>query len=553
MLVNTLILTISFPPVTQKAQADDAEIAFVADVEYIVGVFNIANLLTGQFDFRNGWLENMTLRRVITTDHGLMTMTIKSSQQWARVDFSKIAVRGYNLQPPTWSHLELLAPWKCPGYSIGRICAYDLWIKGENLETANMVIPDLVVETSFDPNEANKVLEMQRQIESADINEQREQLILYEDHMNDGKLSQQAEAYEQLKEDIPTLEADVDKLQQLLQEADEQSQYIDQETASIEELFAKVEELTETPEWHEQLIQAKQQQSEITTQLDGLTITLDQAEELFKNIEDKLIGYKELIVLRSEYLEELELGEWSQTYQELKEIKEKLNKIAKKFNSEDIERLNREKQGLKERIEAITEKLNELIGEQPDEEMTGEDEDANSSIEETDEDSLFQTESAQILNELMKLDENLSRFNEDVIAPIQQLIDDEQWAELEDKLTELNTEENEGTTPIEAIKKQLSLFKKYKNQFQIKTEKLNDLKMKYKGNVEQVDFLTLEKYINESESKIELIKTTIEEIYVELTLLTERSKMEESNVLFIQKIIAVLEESYDPTLDESND
>lgn len=557
LLVFTLILTISFPPVTKQAKADDAEIAFVADVEYIVGVFNIANLITGKFDFRNGWLENMSLRRVIRTDHGLMTMTIKSSQQWARVDFDKIAVRGYNLQPPTWSHLELLAPWKCPGYQIGRICAYDLWIKGESLETANMEIPDLVVETSFDPEEAERVLAMQRQIEEADLDEMREEMILAEDQMEGGKLSQQAEAYEQLQDDLPTLEKDADQLEQLLQHADEQSQTLDQDTATIEEIFAKVEELTETSEWKKQLIQAKQQQSKLTTNFEDLTITLDQVDELFKNIEDKLIGYQELIALRSEYLEELELGDWSETYQELEEIKKKLNEIAEKLttNSEEIERLNEEKQRLAERIEAIIEKLNELDSKQPSEEMTEQDEDTDSQaykIHEA-EISFFEEEATQLLNELIELNEKLTQFNEDTIAPIQKLIDKEQWGDLENKLMELNNENNEKAEPIELFENQLTMFVEYKHKLLEKTEELNALKNKYKEEFEHIHFPTLEKQLIENASKIDSIEATIENIYSELTLLSVRSELEESHLLFIEKIIAVLEESYDIKFDETTD
>lgn len=312
-----------------------------------------------------------------------------------------------------------------------------------------------------------------------------------------------------------------------------------------------MEEITDTPEWHEKLLQARKQQSTLSTKLDGLTITLDQVDVLFKNIESKLIGYKELIALRSEYLEELELGDWSLTYQELADIKRKLDEIARKLsnNTEDKERLKNEKQRLTEQIEEITKRLDELNSEQLSEEMTDPVEvtafsaEINNEIER----SLFEKEFTAFLNELLELDKNLSQFNVDVIAPIQGFIDNEQWTELKDKLTEFNNEESEKADPIELFKKQLAIFKEYKNNLQKKTEQLNAIKMKYKGIVQQVNFSTLEKQINKSASKIESIEAVIEDIYSELTLLTANSQLEESDLLYIVKIIAVLEESYDLT------
>lgn len=363
----TLILTICFPPKTKiaKAAVSDNDIGFVVWVDEIRGTTGLLDLIgagvgaiVGNVDitFKNTRVTGLVMSKTVNTEHGELLVTIKSRIPNHTLNLGTLRLKAKQLSFGRITKLPI--PVISPEAGLGDIHAI-----GEIVESSSIQIPELIVETTFDKKEINRIKSLQANIkEEIKIEDNLEEMLLALDEATKGPLSKQNEAYEALLNDIPILQNDVEQIDKLIKENLEKQNAIEQQLASLEELLQEAEQLIEQPELNATYEKIKQGYTNVLAEIDNFIASTEHIAHLIETIKNKLDKHDELLNKRLEYVKELGLDGWSKTYHELiethnslQEIKSKLDGYAKQlltFTSKTDE--------FYKRLESITVALNRL-------------------------------------------------------------------------------------------------------------------------------------------------------------------------------------------------
>lgn len=554
-LIFILVVGVCFPQVEQRAEAATTpeDFGFIATIDKISGRINLLGLRPGlivdtQVSFTSARIYGLTLSKLVRTDHGMMALTMKSSTPESRIDVSwlDVQVNSLNIGGLCWPERLL------------DVCLSDITIAGKGLDSNGIAIPNLVVETSFKPNEVANIQQMQMLLDEQDDAEQLEKLLLAMDEAEDGDLSKQKGEYEQLKNDLPALEEKIEQLDELVARADSYKEQIDDGATTIEEIIEQAEEMIDTPEWDDMLEQANEQQSELETTMGEFTITLEKATDLVDDIKETREDYEKLISLRSQYLEELELGDWSNSYKELEEIKERLNEINKKVdqNSDKIEQFMQEKARLTERIEAI---LGLLEGKAPPKEKTeettdllqeefGQEEFITNEIDINE----LKLETEELLKQMTEFGVSFAEMYEERLnewfTPLKQFVDDNNWKEFESKM-ETFKKEKKFAEQLEFFEEVSQAAADYEKKLQENIQKL--IQIEKEKNEQQKDIEAIQKNIDDSQALVTSIRKQMNDLKKEMESFMDYGEKLELGLPTFKKILAVLEESDEQLTDET--
>lgn len=527
VLVNALILTICFPPMTKQAEAavTNEDFGFVVWVDEIRGETGLLDLIgagvgviVGDVDitFRNTRVTGLELSKTVNTEHGEMVVTIKSSIPDLTLNLGTLRLKASALSFGRITKIPI--PLISPEAGLGDVLA-----TGEIVESSSIQIPDLVVETTFDKNEIARIQSLQAQLdEEIKIEENLEDMLLALDEAEGGPLSQQKEAYEALLNDLPILQGNLEQIEERMEEGSEQKLEIERQLTSLEELLQEAEQLIQQPEWDETLEQIKEELARVSTDIDNFIVTVEQLAQLIETIQEKVAQYVELLELRLEHLKELGLDGWSMIYEEFIEIHETLLEIKEKLEGyvEQIHEFTNKIDEFHERLENITETLE--------------------SLENAYQREHHQTNEQKDRVSMKQLDELLERLQDNEIEDLEIIHEDERdEIEEEQTLEQLQQEFEQSLRQIEeqveqwseeeyiereqeilrAIKKELAIYaKKFIQHADELNAQLNELDTK-EEQTDEDQKLRME--LEEKLASIEEIIARIEEVEYELSQLIE--------------------------------
>ncbi|PWA13033.1 hypothetical protein DCC39_02570 [Pueribacillus theae] len=559
-LAFILIIGFCFPPGGMNKVEAAKDKGFIVKVDKISGRINLLGLRPGiifdtQVAFTSARGYGFSLSKLIETKQGTLAMTIKSSSPSKRVDVSWLTVTAHSLNIGGLCWPERLLD----------VCLTNVIIDGKKLESSGTSFPDMVLETSYNPIEVSKVQALYNKLENQNDEEQLEKLILAIDKAEGGKFTQQKEAYEDLKAQLPELEKQADGFQTLLEEAEAQKKQLEAGMTSLEEVMDKADQLTKKPEFEEMLKGIDGKQKEITTNIEDFSVTLEQVEDLLQKVQKSLEKKQEFVKARFELLEELELGEWSNSYKELEEIKQKLDTVEEKVTAgfKRLEKLKENEQQLTDRMKKINEKIEALKNkeikeeEEKQEEQAGEDtedeetesdqkekESDDEKLGEKDPEDSSQTDDLEAftssVNELFtQVDETNKNFSilgskleEDFIEPVQKALnnqlDDDEVTKLQQTLDESlkNKTMNNKLTKFVEIKEKMG---DYKARLAEQADELKQLK-NHVEDVNQKELLEIQDKIKKSDTTLKEMQGRMEEIETHLDDLFKDSKQKQQEL-----------------------
>lgn len=550
LLSFVLILGICFPPTDQRVHAATTpdDFGFIATIDKITGRINLLGLRPGiivdtQVAFTSARIYGLTLSKLVRTEHGTMAITMKSSTPSSRIDvrWLEVKVNSMNIGGLCWPERLL------------DVCLSDITIDSSGIESSGIEIPNLVVETTYEPNEVAAIQAQQTLLDEQDDAEQLEKLLLALDEADGGPLSQQQEEYEQFKHDLPILEEQTEQLDEWMNEASEQKRQIDESMTTIEEILTEAEEaLLETEAWDELFEQAREEQMTLETSWGEFTLTVEQATDLVTDIEEKLHGYETLVHLRSQYLEELELGDWSNSYNELLELTDRLNKIREKvdLHSEQLEVYHEEIERLQEQIDELAllleeeserqqERMQQWLDAQEENNNAADDEREHEEVSDSED---LESQSDALLTKLLEFERHFTEVHdaylETNMTPLLELIYDQQWLQAHEKLMQMQEEETfiklydfieQVTERIEHYEKELKGLRSEVDKFAEQTE----IDVAHTLIMTNIDKMT---------SVVDDIQQQLGEFRTTLDTLLEYEEQLQFSLPVVRKIVAILKE-----------
>lgn len=245
------------------------------------------------------------------------------------------------------------------------------------------------------------------------------------------------------------MEEKTEKLAQLMNQAEGKKQQMTQGIADIEDILAQAEELLDSPEWQEMLQQAHEEQTTLKTVFGDFEITIEQAGNLLEEIEKTVQEYEKMVFIRSHYLEELELGDWSESFKELDGVKERLKEIRKllELHSDKLKAFLQEKKHIQEQIEHLAVLLKDF-NQQSDslpkrfEIKTDDETEEEGQSDKSDDFKELALQSEHLLQHVAQFESSAAEVNEkywdSMILPLQQLASDKKWVDFKNKWNELD-------------------------------------------------------------------------------------------------------------------
>jgi len=358
----TLILTICFPPVIKTVEAAPTleNSVYYVEVDELKGRSSVGQLLIGVigglitdvwFTFFDTQLKNMTLKKLVHTDNGPMVVTMRSERLNELIEAGTLNIYARELSFDFWRTIADLPNLITPG------TVYDVKANIIELESSRIQINDLVVDISFDPNEIQQLQQMQRSLQQVDPKENLEETLLMLDELEGGKLSKQKEAFEALVKDLPKQEEKAAQIGQLLDDAEQQKSDIHNNITELDDA------LTQEPNEDEIDAQLKN----VIEQFENHIKTLDQIGVSIDEIEQTLTAYVEIVNLRAQYLQELGLVDWSESYKKLAEVKGQLHQIVNVVEKHvnRYNKLNEQKDGFEEKLSQLKEQIATLDASTP--------------------------------------------------------------------------------------------------------------------------------------------------------------------------------------------
>lgn len=554
-LVFVLVFTFCFPSLEVEraaAETNDEDYGFMIHLDKISGRINLIGLRPGiildtQVAFTSARIYGLTLTKSIRTPEGDMVLTIESGKpdKYTYTSWLKVRLNSLNIGGLCWPERFL------------DVCLSDVTIDAKGLQSHDLDIPNLDVQTSFDPSEVSEVESLKKKLAEQDDEEQLEKLILAIDEAEEGELSSQDEAFEKLQKNLPDLQNETEQIDQLLEQAGKQREQAENMANSLEEIINEAKELIGTPELSDMIEKATEQNDELTVQMDDFTVTLEEADDLLQKVQDSLKEKQKLIKARFEYLEELKLDEWSERFKKAEEARKKLDTIEEKVEEakESIVRLKKKKQTLSNRISSIGESIEDLkqIGdkqadqkderEEPDviDRESGQENSGSANKEaeserddpsESDTESLpanassengedvtndnpsipLQSDMDKLLNDMDDTNKDLAKLfanlKNEWIDPVQEILEDPleetNLDELKSKLDEAR-KDDVFKNKLNNLMKIKEIVTGYKSSLQDQTDKLMELRKNKSANDVQVEW-------HEIESKIILGKDIHQEI-----------------------------------------
>lgn len=527
VLVNALILTICFPPMTKQAEAATLHNSvYYVTVDELKGRSSVLELLgnvflglitDSEFNFFDTKLKGMVLQRLVETEHGQMVITIKPSDENELVDAGTLYINTRKLNFNVWRTIGDLPSLIRAG------TVFEVTANIIELESSSMQIDDLIVETTFDQNEIARIQSLQNELdEETKIEENLEDMLLALDEAEGGPLSQQKEAYEALLNDLPILQGNLEQIEERMEEGSEQKLEIERQLTSLEELLQEAEQLIQQPEWDETLEQIKEELARVSTDIDNFIVTVEQLAQLIETIQEKVAQYVELLELRLEYLKELGLDGWSMIYEEFIEVHETLLEIKEKLEGyvERIHEFTNKIDEFHERLENITETLESLENAyQREHHQTNEQKD-RVSMEQLDE-LLERLQDKEIEDfEIIHEDEHDEIEEEQTLEQLQQEFE-QSLRQIEEQVEQWSEEEyiEREQEILRAIKEELAIYaKKFIQHADELNAQLNELDTK-EEQTDEDQKLRME--LEEKLASIEEIIARIEEVEYELSQLIE--------------------------------
>lgn len=284
------------------------------------------------------------------------------------------------------------------------------------MESSRIQINDLVFDISYDPVEVKRLEEMQRAVSEIDPEENLEEAILKLDEMEGGKLSQQKEAYEAMLQDLTNQEENVNAIKEMLDNAEKRNNEID---INLTELYDFL-----TQEENKELNDVDKQLEDIIQQFENYAALLEQIGASIDEVQESLTKYVELTDLRIQYLDELGLIDWSKSYKALMEVKKVLQEMISDLEKhiERFNRLNEQKDDFETRLNQINE-LIANINENVQEKLTEKEEDK---IEEVQKEENEQVEPQR---EKKQLNDKLEEFQEEEPTLLETIMEKEKIPE----------------------------------------------------------------------------------------------------------------------------
>lgn len=367
VVILSLVLTICFPPKTKvaKAAVSDNDIGFVVWVDEIRGTTGLLDLIgagvgaiVGNVDitFKNTRVTGLVMSKTVNTEHGELLVTIKSRIPNHTLNLGTLRLKAKQLSFGRITKLPI--PVISPEAGLGDIHAI-----GEIVESSSIQIPELIVETTFNKNEINRIKSLQAQLkEDIKIEDNLEEMLLAIDEATKGPLSKQNEAYEALLNEIPILQNDVEQIDKLIKENLEKQNAIEQQLASLMALLQEAEQLIEQPEMNATYEKIKKGYTNVLAEIDNFIASTEHIAHLIETIRNKLDKHAELLNKRLEYVKELGLDGWSKTYHELIETHNALQKIKSKLDGyvKQLLTFTSKTDEFYKRLESITLVLNRL-------------------------------------------------------------------------------------------------------------------------------------------------------------------------------------------------
>lgn len=359
----SLILTICFPPKTKvaKAAVSDSDIGvyiWVDEMRGTAGILDLIGALIGDeidITFRNTRITGLQMTKIVNTEHGEMAVTIKSRRPNYTLNISTLRLKGQLLD---FRITKIPIPIISPEAGIG-----DVSVLGEIIEVNSLQVPELIVETTFNKNEINRIKSLQAQLkEDIKIEDNLEEMLLAIDEATKGPLSKQNEAYEALLNEIPILQNDVEQIDKLIKENLEKQNAIEQQLASLMALLQEAEQLIDQPEMNATYEKIKKGYTNVLAEIDNFIASTEHIAHLIETIRNKLDKHAELLNKRLEYVKELGLDGWSKTYHELIETHNALQKIKSKLDGyvKQLLTFTSKTDEFYKRLESITLVLNRL-------------------------------------------------------------------------------------------------------------------------------------------------------------------------------------------------
>jgi chromosome segregation ATPase len=571
-IVFVLVIGFCIPPAgTDQAAARTTpdDYGFTIHADKVVGTLDLGGIIIGApgviigelpIAFLQAKIYGLTLTKLVRTDHGKMVLTIKSNEM-VRVNFMNVRVTGLDVGGICLDGIPLIEQ-----------CLRDVTLTAKNLTTNNLEIPNMSVETSFDPKDVSQVQSLANSLSKQDLEKELEKLILALYEAGDGKNGNEIEAFKEALKDIPKLQEQSDQMDKWINEAEQQRKQAENQAVSLEKALNQAKELLGNPdELKVKVENLYKQQKDLNIQTEGFTITLQKADELLQEVVGSLEAKQKAVKSVSEELKKLKLGARSDIGKKVEETKEKLNVIEEKVykNNEQLDKLKNEKQKLSERINMIDNSIEELKqiidkqGEVTEEEVlpekpntgSGSTNTSNENSEGTTENAshkdLLRSDMEELLQQINETNETLSNFIQDLQDDINNPIKET----LENPLEQNDLEELkriiDNARKDKNFKNKLSHLNQieetvfgYKSSLDDLTNQMEQLKQNNQLNDVQMDIREMEDKINhgkdirqQMKARIDDIRKTTEDVFDHA-----KQRLEEQKEMTVEPLLQLFEE-----------
>ncbi|UOE75819.1 hypothetical protein [Parageobacillus thermoglucosidasius] len=360
-LVFLLVMVFCFPlGGTDQAEATAPD-GFVIHADKVVGTLDLGGIIIGvpggligelPIAFLQAKIYGLTLTKLVRTGHGTMVLTIKSNDI-VHVNFMNARVTGLDIGGLCFDGIPIIEQ-----------CLKDVTLSAVNLTTNNIQIPNMSVETSFDPEEVSQVQSLAESLSQQDLEKEVENLILAIHELENGKEGNEIETFKEVQKDIPKLQEQADQIAILINEAEQQRQQAENQADHLEKEINQGKELIGKPDELKEAVQTLgKQQKDLTIHMERFTVTLQKADEFLQEAKESLEAKEKVVKRVSEILKKWKLAESSGIGKEVADTKRKLHAIGEKVwkSYEIIDKLKIQKQTLNDRIDQMNGSIETLI------------------------------------------------------------------------------------------------------------------------------------------------------------------------------------------------
>ncbi|EZP76473.1 hypothetical protein H839_14389 [Parageobacillus genomosp. 1] len=355
-LLFVLIISFCFPlGGTSRAAATtaDEDSGFIIHADKVVGTLDLGGIIIGApgviigelpIAFLQAKIYGLTLTKLVRTDYGTMVLSIQSN------DIANAKLMNMTV---TKLHIGGLC---FDGVPVVEQCLRDVTLVATKLTTDHVQIPNMSVETSFDPKEVSEAQSIAQSLLKQDLEKEAEHLILAIHEHESGKTDNEIEAFKEVKKDMAKFQEQADQMDRLLNDAEQRRKQIENEADRLEKEIKQGNERIGNLDVLKETVQhLSKQYNDFTIQLKSFTFTLQKMDEMLQQVKESLEAKQKTVQNVSETLKKLKLGEKSEIGQEVAETKKKLHSIEEKVDQAD-EQIN----GLQNEIHTWSDRINQM-------------------------------------------------------------------------------------------------------------------------------------------------------------------------------------------------